>query len=200
MKRQFAQKNSIGSRWRASCCQAADISGAQIVELAVSLPLLVVIFVGIYDFSQAFVLKHKLSDAAREGARFASNQSTSDLTTNPPASILATRDVIDNYLIANQVNDCGLNSALPKPLGNWQWQFSAAGCSIPGLDLVLTIDRGYLLTYVPSGGSTYTVEATQVRLDYPYQWQFNQVVKLIAPGANYGNTQIPTTAVMQNLN
>lgn len=197
MKRQFAQKNSIGSRWRASCCQAADISGAQIVELAISLPLLVVIFVGIYDFSQAFVLKHKLSDAAREGARFASNQSTSDLTTNPPASILATRDVIGNYLIANQVNDCGLNSA-PASNTGWVWQFNATGCSAG--EMTLRIDRGHIVSYTPPGGLPISVETTQVTLDYPYQWQFNQVVKLIAPGANYGNTQIPTTAVMQNLN
>src|SRR5689334_13035247 len=78
-----------------------DTTGAQIVEFAVTLPLLVAIFVGIYDFTNAFNLKQKLTVAIREGARFSSNQSTSDLTNSTlgsaPNSINVTRDVIDNY-------------------------------------------------------------------------------------------------------
>ncbi|MGH7870335.1 MAG: TadE family protein, partial [Candidatus Dormibacteraceae bacterium] len=67
---------------------------SQIVELAITLPLLLVVAIGLTDFSGAFNLKFRLSNAAREGARFAANQSTADLsiTTPPtPASIRAVR-------------------------------------------------------------------------------------------------------------
>jgi len=41
-----------------------DTAGAEIVEFAVSLPLLVVVLVGIFDFGSAFNVKHKLDNAA----------------------------------------------------------------------------------------------------------------------------------------
>lgn len=45
------------------------------------------------------------------------------------------------------------------------------------------------------------MEATHVRVSYPYQWRFNRVMQLIVPGATYaGVSQIKTDAVMQNLN
>lgn len=181
--------------WRGASASDA----AQIVEFAVTLPLLVVIFVGIYDFGQAFNIKQKLANATREGARFASNQSSNDLSMVPPASIMAVRDVVAGYLTANNVNDCGLRTVLaPTQPGALTWVFTAT-CS-PGHDLTLTINRG--VTYqVVAGGTTVTTEATQVSLIYPYQWQFSKVIQLVAPGATYaGFTNIPTNAVMQNLN
>lgn len=188
------------SGWKRRFWRGAGASdGAQIVEFAVTLPLLVVIFVGIYDFGQAFNIKQKLANATREGARFASNQSGNDLSMMPPPSIMAVRDVVDGYLVANNVNDCGLKTVLaPTQPGTLTWVF-AATCS-PGHDLTLTINRGF--TYpVVSGGTTVTTEATQVSLLYPYQWQFSKVIQLVAPGATYaGFTNIPTNSVMQNLN
>jgi Flp pilus assembly protein TadG len=177
---------------------AGASDGAQIVEFAVTLPLLVVIFVGIYDFGQAFNTKQKLANATREGARFASNQSSNDLSMVLPPSIMAVRDVVDGYLTANNVNDCALRTAPVTPGGSLTWVFTAT-CS-PGHDLTLTINRGF--TYqVVSGGNTVTTEATQVSLVYPYQWQFSRVIQLVAPGATYaGFTNIPTNTVMQNLN
>ena len=43
--------------------------GAQMVEFAVALPLLVLFVVGIFDFSGAFTLKQKLTNVARDAAR-----------------------------------------------------------------------------------------------------------------------------------
>src|SRR5882762_4713328 len=68
------------ARWAAVRQRVWATEAAQIVELAVTLPLMVVIFVGIYDFGQAFNLKQKLSLATREAARFGANHSTADLT------------------------------------------------------------------------------------------------------------------------
>ena len=144
--------------------------GAQIVELAVTLPLLVVILIGIYDFGQAYNLKQKLAGAAREGARFASNQSSGDLTNSgtncspAPDSICAVRDVVDSYLIANNVNDCGLktNTTTITPL-NLQWTFTATGCTAGNFTLV--INRGAIFTTTPGGtGTPLIVEGSQVSL------------------------------------
>lgn len=184
----------------------AGDDAAQIVELAVTLPLLVVLLIGIYDFGQAYNLKQKLAAAAREGARFASNQTSGDLTNtgsncaSTPDSICAVRDVVDSYLIANNINDCGLtsNTTTITP-SNLQWTFTATGCTAGNFTLV--INRGAIFTTSPGGtGTPLTVEGSQVSLSYPYVWQFNRVVQLIAPGSAYGPAQIPVSAVMQNVN
>ncbi|MFZ0759119.1 MAG: TadE family protein, partial [Candidatus Sulfotelmatobacter sp.] len=61
--------------WRGT----TDDRAAQIVEFALSLPLLVVFVVGIFDFSGALTLKQKLTNAAREGARVAAADPANDL-------------------------------------------------------------------------------------------------------------------------
>lgn len=180
--------------------------GAQIVELAVSLPLLALLFVGTYDVGQAFNVKQKLVAATREAARFAANQSTSDLTNSSsgacsaPTSVCAVRDLIDAYLIAADVNDCGLASATANPSTTWQWEFDAStGCS--GNTFTVIINRGYTFTTTSTNAGTnvtVTVEATQITMSYPYQWQFNRVIRIV--GGNIGVSPIPTSAVMQNLN
>jgi len=84
---------------------------SQILEFAVALPLLAVFIVGTFDFSQAFNLKQKLNNAAREGARFASNLPTNDLSNatscgSPPspASVCAVRDLVSAYLQKARIN------------------------------------------------------------------------------------------------
>src|ERR1700693_6354974 len=90
----------------------ADDCGSQVVELAVSLPLLVLFVVGIFDFSGALSLKQKLTNAAREGARVAAADPFSDLVSPPatgvPVSISDAFQVVDNYLLSEKINDCGL--------------------------------------------------------------------------------------------
>ena len=185
---------------------AFSTEGAQIVELAVSLPLLALLFVGTYDVGQAFNVKQKLVAATREAARVAANQSTSGLTNSSsgscsaPASICAVRDVIDSSLTAADVNDCGLSSTPANTTTTWQWEFDAStGCG--GNTFKVIINRGYTFTTTSTNAGnsvTVTVEATQVSMSYPYQWQFNRVIAIL--GGNIGVSPIPTTAVMQNLN
>ncbi len=71
-------------------------SGAQLVELALSTPLLLVLLVGISDFGSALDLKQKLTNAAREGARIAASQSRADLTQSTPPSVLAVEAAVTN--------------------------------------------------------------------------------------------------------
>ncbi len=41
--------------------------------------------------------------------------------------------------------------------------------------------------------------STHIDLNYPYQWQFSSVIRLLVPGASYaGITQIETDAVAAN--
>ena len=56
-----------------------ESGGAQLVEFAVALPLLVVFVVGIFDFSGAFTLKQKLTNVARDTARAAAAAPSNDV-------------------------------------------------------------------------------------------------------------------------
>jgi Flp pilus assembly protein TadG len=173
--------------------------GSQIVELAVSLPLLMVFVIGITDFSTAFNLKQELNNAAREGARIAANQYMADVVNTTPNSIIAIHDAVDNYLLAARVNDCGLSSASPTKAG-LTWTYTAnSGCPGNGT-LTLTIDRGN--TFQTTDANTTTLETTHILISYPYQWRFGGVIRFFAPTANYANgvTQIPADAFMANLN
>ncbi len=184
----------------------ADTRASQLAEFAVTLPLLVVFAVGIFDFGSAFNLKQKLANAAREGARFASNQPTSDLSQPLPASVEAIANLVGGYLQRAKVNDCGLSNAATRTVGHaagtLSWTYNASsGCATP---VVLVVERGYTLpviTLPPPYASDFTIEATRIRLVYPYQWQFNRVIPLLVPGASYaGTTPITAVAAMENLN
>ena len=177
----------------------ADASGSQLLEFAVALPLLVVFVVGIFDFGGAFDLKQKLSNTAREGARFASALSTYDLDAiGTPASVTAIRDLVESHLVAGRMNDCGLatQAAVNGPIFTWTYTAAGGGCPAP---LVLTIERSYSFQTV-LGVNTFNVISTRVTLQYPYQWRFNRVIGLLVPGASYqGVSQIQTDAIVPNM-
>jgi Flp pilus assembly protein TadG len=177
----------------------ARTDGSQIVELAVSLPLLMVFLIGITDFGTAFNLKQELNNSAREGARIAVNQYMADVVNAAPNSIIAIHDAVDNYLLAARVNDCGLSTATPTKAG-LTWTYTANnGCPGNGT-LTLTIDRGN--TFQTTDANTTTLQTTHILISYPFQWRFGGVIRFFAPSANYANgvTQIPAEAMMSNLN
>lgn len=184
-------------RWRAALL--ADASGSQLLEFAVALPLLVVFVVGIFDFGEAFNVKQKLTNMTREGARFASALPTNDLDAiGTPASVTAIRDLVESHLQSGRMNDCGLagQAAVNGPILTWTYTAAGGGCPAP---LVLTIDRSYSFPTV-IGGDTFNVISTRVNLQYPYRWQFNRVIGLMAPGAVYpGVSQITTEAIVPNM-
>jgi Flp pilus assembly protein TadG len=71
-------------------------SGQAMVELALALPLLLLILVGIFEFARAYSIKQSLVNGAREGARIAVVQSPLDAT--------AVDSVIRYYLLSNNIN------------------------------------------------------------------------------------------------
>lgn len=178
---------------------------ATMVEFAVSLPLLLVLVVGIYDFGAAFNLKQELNNAVREGARYGASSSTADLSQQfsaTPPTVIATAILVDSYLQTARLNDCGLNavvtSGTPAFTSPLIWTYTASGCSWG--NLTLTIQRGYSQAAGTVASTTITVIYTQVSIQYPYQWQFNRVIQLLISGTSYAGTSlISTSATVPNI-
>ena len=186
-----------------------DDQAAQLVEFAVSLPLLVLFVVGIFDFSNAFTLKQKLTNVARDAARAAAAEPASDLqsTIPPPMSVVDAFQDIDNYLLANNLSDCGVASAGPSGL-TWTYQGNAASCPPGGLTII--INRAYYFPAngtvpltadcapTPPGASTALI-ATCISIKYAYAWKFGRVASLIGATSSLPN-MITATAVAMNEN
>jgi len=199
-----APKEATILEWCRRMVTATD--GAQILEFAITLPLLAVLVVGIFDFSQAFNLKQKLTNAAREGARFASTLPTNDLSNATscgappsPASVCAVRDLVAAYLQRARINDCGLSTQGATASVPWTYVASGNGCPVGG-NLTLTVERDFAFpATVPGASGQIYVVSSRVTLSYPYKWIFGNVIRLLVPGASYAAmTQISTNAVVPN--
>jgi Flp pilus assembly protein TadG len=190
-----------GPRFTSWVTRWNDLRGTEaiaLVEFAVTLPLLIVLVVGVYDFGGAFNLRQKLDNITREAARFGSSLPTNDLNSaGTPPSVTAIRDLVDSYLVAAKIKDCGLASS-SAAASSLAWTYTAAsGC--PGT-LTLTIDRGNGSFQATGTGASQPINviSTHITISYPYAWQFNRVIGILVPGATYGNTLITTDAVLTN--
>jgi Flp pilus assembly protein TadG len=172
-----------------------DDHAAQLVEFAVALPLLVVFVVGIFDFSNAFTLKLRLTNVAREAVRAAASGPSSDVQVGgtAPISVVDAINVIDYYLQNNNINDCGLSSTLGGGSSSsgltWTFTSDTNGCPPPGL--TVTINRGYSFpatstsvatatcTSQPTPSGQTAVIATCISVQYPYPWRFGKVASLL---------------------
>jgi Flp pilus assembly protein TadG len=183
-----------------------DDRGAQLVEFAVALPLLVFFVVGIFDFSNAYTFKQKLTNVARDAARVAASDPANDLqsySTSAPVSVIDAFYNVDNYLQANNINDCSIGttpSPGPLPL---MWTYTATGNGCPTGGLTIIVNRGYYFPSaaatqpatencqppLPGGGLTQTVIiGTCVSIQYGYQWRFGSIASVLGRA-----TVLPTT-------
>lgn len=174
---------------------------SQLLEFALALPFLVVLVVGIADFGEAYNLKQKLNNAAREGARVAASSPTADINcgscSSTPLSIKALRNTVANYLSNAGISYCTIGTSATYAAADQTWTYalsgSGSGCSGSGLGL--TIKRGYSYT-----SGTATVVASSVTLSFPYTWTFNRVIGLLKSGASPAlPTTITSNAIMPNL-
>jgi hypothetical protein len=172
-----------------------------LVEFAVALPLLVFFVIGIFDFSNAFTFKQKLTNVARDGARVAAADPANDLQSPLPASVVDAFQEVDDYLLANNINDCGITQAGSQ--AGLTWTFTASGNGCPPLGLTIIINRGY---YFPAAAATQPVSVlcqppgmgggpaqtavigTCVSIQYGYQWRFGRIASILGSG-----TALPTT-------
>jgi len=190
------------SKCRFFATRLKEDRGSAILEFAISLPLLVVFVVGIYDFSGAFNQKQKIEQAAQEGAIIAGAQPTSDIASaTAPASLQPVVTAIFNSLAgsgilpkANQ-GACIAPGTASCPIGvAWTYTITACSGGYPSDNLVITINRGWV-----SGSGSPRSLGTRVTIVYPYHWQFNGVIRLLIPGANYAAiTQLTESATVQN--
>jgi Flp pilus assembly protein TadG len=186
---------------------------AQILEFALALPLLVVFVVGIFDFSSAFTLKQKLTNVARDAARAAAADPSSDLQgglTVFPISVNDAFQIVDNYLIANHLSDCGMTLGAGTSSG-LTWTFSVTPTSSSPCGITLIINRGYYFPAAASGlsasstctplapGAQTAVLATCVSIQYAYQWRFGRVASLLGSATTLP-TDITASAVAMNEN
>jgi Flp pilus assembly protein TadG len=186
--------------------------GAQMVEFAVALPLLVVFVVGIFDFSGAFTLKQKLTNLARDAARVAAAGPASDSSSaTVPASVSDAFQVVNNYFVANNMNFCGMTSGSGVRSAPAKWTYSANGNGCPAPGLTVIINRGYYFAQNVSvqpapatctaqavGGQS-AVIATCVNISYAYSWRFGRVASLLG-SAPALPPKINATAVAMNEN
>jgi Flp pilus assembly protein TadG len=194
------------------CSDLGRDRGSQLVEFAVTLPLLVVFVVGIFDFSGAFTLKQKLTNVARDAARVAAGDPASDVpssSTTLPASVADAYQLVANYFTANDLNNCGMTAGSATSSGT-TWTFSSSGSGCPGTGLKIIINRGYYfpenstsvapsVTCQLSNLGSQTVIATCVSIQYAYQWRFGNVDTLLGSSVALPST-ISVTAVAMNEN
>ncbi len=182
--------------------------GAALLEFAITLPLLVVFVVGIYDFSGAFNQKQKIAQAAQEGAIIAGAQPMNDIDpTNPnangPDSLQPVVTAVLNSLTGSkviQMGACTLPWTASHSGTSLTWTFTIAGCSATytGDNLVIAINRGSS-SGAPTAGGPVAV-ATIVSVSYPYHWRFGGVIQLLFPGPNsyLTPTQVTESARVHN--
>ena len=178
--------------------------GSALLEFAITLPLLVVFVVGIYDFSGAFNEKQKIAQAAQEGAITAGAQPMSDIepSAGGPDSLQPVVAIIINSLGASGVLPLANQGTCKTPIVAYSnpsplsWRYQVSGCSQNPADyLNIVINRG-VVTGV--GGPPITV-GTTVRVHYPYHWRFNSVIQLLFPGASYAAvTSLDEEATVHN--
>lgn len=192
---------------------ASQDCGAQLVEFAVALPLLVVFVVGIFDFSGAYTLKQKLTNIARDTARVAAADPSNDIGASAnPTSVQDAFWVLHNYFVANKLNDCGIAVGSPSFAAPAIWKFASSANGCVGSGIVVTINRGYFfpetagelpagLDCVPTqlGGPQIAVLSTCVSVQYAYQWRFGRVASLLGSSTVLPST-ISATAVVMNEN
>ncbi len=123
--------------------RARNESGQALIEAALTIPLLLLIAVGIFEFGRAYQTWEILTNAAREGARMA---------------ILPDQDPT---AITQRVRDYMQAGGLPK-FGSAEVQINATTMTV---------------------GAT-AVPASQVMINYPFDFIVFKPVALLVPGAH----------------
>src|SRR5690348_16255443 len=122
--RTFLQRLSLARRSarRWTLRGAARTEGAQLLEFALALPVLLVFVVGIIQFAGAFNLKQKEANAAREGARvMVSNDLSSTTCTSGYCSVQAAASAMANYMTNASFDSSCIDPTTPSTTGPPTW-------------------------------------------------------------------------------
>jgi TadE-like protein len=172
-----------------------ETEGAELLEFALALPLILVMVAGLLDFSRAYNIKQKLANAVREGVRYQASE-TGDLNSSTPISVPTLRDDVVTYLTnAGGINTSFIGTTLsyagpPSCTGTW---YTTRG----GVNYGLKVER--CVPVVDTGGTS--IPSTRVTLYYPYDWTFgfNSIIKLLLPSSTFTNPiRIQADATISN--
>jgi Flp pilus assembly protein TadG len=185
-------------------------SGSQLLELALVLPLLLVMAAGVMDFAKAWNTRQILANAAREGARLGATQPMLDLTNTTPASIESICQDVASYLSQANISTTFMNGTSASPTSGCSSPSTIANTSSTASNPVplawtyystgtygLKIERTVLVAFTSNGSTSYA-PSTRITLSYPYNWSFgfNHLLNLMNPGAGNGyNGPVPITVV-----
>lgn len=156
----------------------ADEKGAELVEFAFLLPLLLVIVAGTWDFGRAYRVNQAITNAAREGARLAvvpAGLNQTAAVQNRVLDYLAKSNVDTSTIAANKNRYIKVQNPSNDPLNT-----------------TVTVNL--------SGGGTTRVTVSRVTVDYPFSFiLFGPVMKLLVPGSTTsGAMLLHTTVTMEN--
>lgn len=170
--------------------------GVELVELALILPLLLLMLLGILYYGRAWETKDVLDGAGRDGARVAVNDFND--TTNPqcaggtPCSVQAAASAAVAAIGNANVDTCGMNPSAnpPASTGTFAWTYtSSAGCGVSGQPWTMLIERA-----VPQSVGGVNVMATRITLSYPFSWNLLTVSPFGSP------IMLGSQSMMTNLN
>lgn len=118
--------------------------GVAVLEMAIVLPILLVMVVGMYELSQLVRIRQVLDAAARDAARQASLGLRPVNTPDPTNPAIGTvKDVVENYLRVGKFNINGLQVSVTQPGGGADLDprtlNSSIGSSIGRFRLVVSI-------------------------------------------------------------
>jgi hypothetical protein len=91
-----------------------------------------------------------------------------------PVSVGDAFQVVDNYLLSEKVNDCGMAMANTMTAAGLTWTYTAAGNGCPGNGIKVIINRGCTNPITTNAG-TLNLIGTCITLSYAYKWEFNNV-------------------------
>ena len=153
--------------------------GAELIEFAFILPLILVILAAIWDFGRAYRTYQAITNAAREGARLAV----------VPAGINqedAIRNRVKDFLTKSGLNTGFINS------GNIDTYIEVQNPQNDAANTAVVVN-------LPSVGSR-TVTVSRVNINYPFSFLiFGPVINLLVPSSPLGgNITLRTSVTMQN--
>jgi len=185
--------NKLGKRAAGRLRQLGESSGSQLLELALTLPFLLILAIGISDMGGAYNLKHIMTNAARDAARITVSNSLEDSSCpdSTPCSIEGAADAAKQYLVnAGKSAASCINPKSPTSSGTLTWTYACNSVS-------LTINRA---DNVAGGALGSVVQSTQVTLTYPYTWTFGGLIGLLVNGSTITlPATLTTNVVMENL-
>jgi Flp pilus assembly protein TadG len=186
--------NKLGKRAAGRLRQLGESSGSQLLELALTLPFLLILAIGISDMGGAYNLKHIMTNAARDAARITVSNGTEDSSCQEttPCSIEGAADAAKQYLVnAGKSAASCISPKSPTSSGTLTWTYSCPN------GISLTINRKDNVT---GGALGSIVVSTQVTLTYPYTWTFGGLIGLLVNGSTITlPATLTTNVVMENL-